>query len=71
MSLYISKPIYKDFFFVFFFWFGFNVFHFFGGKILTFASGQVEVKVNNVGALMVASWGAKLGGDLWLKKGIR
>jgi hypothetical protein len=41
------------------------------GKILTFAGGQVEVKVNNVGALMVASGGAKLGGDLWLKKGVR
>jgi hypothetical protein len=41
------------------------------GKILTFAGGQVEVKVNNVGALMVASRGAKLGGDLWLKKGVR
>jgi hypothetical protein len=66
MSLYISQPIYKDIYIIF-------VSKFFTEfvKILTFTGGQVEVKVNNVGALMVASRGAKLGGDLWLKKGIR
>jgi hypothetical protein len=61
MSIYFTTNL-QGFFFFFFTKFG---------KNLTFASGQVEVKVNNVGALMVASWGAKLGGDLWLKKGVR
>lgn len=38
---------------------------------LTFSVGQVEVEVNNVGAILVTTWGAKLGGGLWLKQGIR
>jgi hypothetical protein len=78
MSLYISQPIYKDIYiyilyiyiYIYIYIFVSKFFTEFG-KILTFAGGQVEVKVNNVGALMVASGGAKLGGDLWLKKGVR
>lgn len=41
-----------------------------GGKFITFTGGQIEEKVDNVGAVMAANRGAKLGSELWLEKGI-
>lgn len=60
-----------------FFIFQFKTFQFkqtnaneFGLGFLTFTSSQIEIKINNVGALLVTSWRAKLGSELWLKKSI-